>query len=169
MATKTKTTGTPANVTAQTPAGRLAEALGLVDAGKLGEARIQLEQILAAATGEENLGLARTVRCYLAAVARRENDLIPVEADQPEVQALLLINRSNPQGALECLGQVPVDSGRLFYLKSLAQAQLDLVAEAAESLVRAIQLDPDFMFQYRMEPDFDQVRHSAPFAALERA
>jgi hypothetical protein len=85
------------------------------------------------------------------------------------VQALLFINRKNPEGALEILARIPTESGRLCYLKALAQAQLEQGSEAAESLARAIQLEPDFLFQFRMEPDFDQVRHTAAFAALERA
>jgi len=31
-----------------------------------------------------------------------------------------------------------------------------------------VELDPDFLFQFHLEPDFENLRHTGPFAALNR-
>jgi len=144
MATKTKTSGTPAPAPVDAVEKLFSDGLAHLDGGRLVEAEAAFTKVQAEAIAQERLNLSR---------------------------AQLLLNKKNPAAALEALEpalKAFPDRGALHYLKAVAHAQQGQGQEAADALARAVELNGDLLFQFRLEPDFDSVRHSGPFAALLR-
>lgn len=170
MATKTKT-AEPTAPEALPVERSFTEALALLNAGKLDAAATAFTQVQAEAMTQERLNLARTARGYLAAIeARRHAEAAP-EAQAAEMSATLLLNQKNPQEALEALDKgikAMPERAALHYLKAVAHAQLGQIQESADALGKAAEFDADVIFQFRLEPDFDDIRHSGPFATLLR-
>jgi tetratricopeptide (TPR) repeat protein len=171
MASKTKTSEIPASAPDASVEKLFSEGLELLNAGKLEQAAAAFTQVQEAAIKAERLNLGRTVRGYLAAIQARLHEQGAGAKENAEFSIQLLLNQKNPQAALEALGkaiQAGPERVALHYLKAVAHAQLGQGQESAEALGRAAELDPDILFQFRLEPDFDGIRHSAPFAALLR-
>ena len=169
MATKTKTSETPAPASASPVEKVFAEGLELFNAGKLEEAAKAFEFVQAEGVAQERLSMVHTARGYLTAIQARfaaKKDQAPISA---ELTAQLLLNQQDPDGALaivvKALGTSP-DRAVLHYLNAVACAQLDQIQESADALAKAVALDPDVLFQFRLESDFDGLRQQAPFAAV---
>lgn len=148
---------------------QLEHAIALVESKKFGEAEAALKTLLAAATEHGILGLERTVRTYLA--------LIPPKAgghpanDTPDLEALVLINQGDSDGALGILDKAlktHSDKAKLHYLRGLVLARKANPEASAEALKKAFELDAEFIFVYGLETDFDPMRRQPAFAALER-
>jgi tetratricopeptide (TPR) repeat protein len=170
MATKAKSSGTSVITPAESLEGKLTEALVLLEKSNAAEARVLLVDVQAQALEAGHLSMARTARCYLAAMDARQAPEAR-EMGTAAARAILCLNRKETPDALALLDQaLAAEPGKAshHYLRAVALAQLEQPAEAAEALAKAIQLDPDLVFQFRMDNDFDAIRHSAPFAALER-
>jgi tetratricopeptide (TPR) repeat protein len=170
MATKTKTS--EPTVSGVLPVEKsFTEALELLNAGKLAAAATAFTQVQAEAMSQERLNLARTARGYLAAIEARLHAQDAPGAEVAEMSAQLLLNQKNPQAALEALDngiKALPERAALHYLKAVAYAQLGQVQESADALAKAAEFDADMLFQFRLEPDFDSIRHSGPFATLLR-
>ena len=172
MATKTKTSETSAPGTVTPVEQVFSEALGHLDAGDLDAAGQAFAQVQEEAGAQDRLTLVRASRCYLAAIAARR-EAQGVEAKPGAAMAIqLLLNQRDSEAALakaeEALAAHP-DEAALHYLKALACAQQGLGQESAEALARAVERDPNLIYQFRLEPDFDVLRHTGPFAALQRS
>jgi tetratricopeptide (TPR) repeat protein len=171
MATKTKTSGTPAAEPVQTVEKLFSEGLVHLDAGRLAEAAAAFTQVEADAMSQERLNLGRTARGYLSAIEARLREQGAPALETPELTVQLLLNKKNPAAALEALEKALAtfpERGNLHYLKAVAHAQLGQGQESADALAKAVELDADILFQFRLEPDFDSVRHLGPFTALLR-
>jgi predicted Zn-dependent protease len=89
----------------------------------------------------------------------------------PAMQATLLLNRKEGQAALDVLEPAlkkDAADPRLNFLKAAALVHLGKADLAAEALGKAIAADPSMQVLFRLEPDFDGVRHGSAFAAFER-
>ena len=174
MATKAKSSATPNSGPAKGQDdplnGKLAAALELFYGQKSKEAAAALNALLPEAQASANFGMLRTIRTTLAAIEARG---VKVE-DGPEVpamQATLLLNRKDGQAALDVLEPAlkkDAADPRLNFLKAAALVHLGKVEPAAEALGKAIAADPSMQVLFRLEPDFDGVRHGSAFAAFER-
>jgi predicted Zn-dependent protease len=168
MVTKTKTTasGTPAS--SMDLEARYTEALALVGRKDTAQAKAMLEALLEDATSQGHVSLARAARVYLANLASREEKKAEV-VPAPELAAQVHLNRGETDEALALLDKALAErprEARLFYLKATAHALKDQAPESAEALRQATALNPDYIHQYRLEKDFDRVRHLAPFVTL---
>jgi len=171
MATKTKTSGTPAPAPVDAVEKLFSDGLAHLDGGRLVEAEAAFTKVQAEAIAQERLNLSRAARGYLVAIQARLQERETPALETPELSAQLLLNKKNPAAALEALEpalKAFPDRGALHYLKAVAHAQQGQGQEAADALARAVELNGDLLFQFRLEPDFDSVRHSGPFAALLR-
>jgi tetratricopeptide (TPR) repeat protein len=171
MTTKTKTSETSAATPVPSVETLFSEGLALLDAGKLAEAAEAFTQVQAEAMNQERLNLGRTARGYLTAIQSRLQATEVPAAETAEMSAQMLLNQKNPAAALDTLDQaIGAAPARvtLLYLKAVAHAQLGQAQESADALAKAVEVDADILFQFRLEPDFDSLRHSAPFAALLR-
>ena len=165
MATKTKTSEVSVAPVEKT----FAEGLEHFNAGRFEEAGRAFTAVLAEAVALERLSLVHTVRGYLTAIqARSEAKQIQAEVT-PELAAQLLLNNQDAAGALELVEKALLaqpDRAVLHYLNAVACAQLGQVEASAAALAKAVELDADVLFQFRLESDFDGLRHQAPFAVL---
>jgi predicted Zn-dependent protease len=171
MAINTKTSETVPARTDASVADKLSEGIGLLAAGRLEEAAVVLKDVQDAAAKQGLLGLVRTARSHLAAVQARVLERGEGSRPSLEMNIQLLLNRKEAAAALESLaGALAKDAGRasLHYLKAVAHAQLGQGPESAEALGRALELDPDLIYQFRLEPDFDAVRGASAFVALHK-
>jgi len=171
MTTKTKTSEPSASGSVPQAEKLFSEALELLGAGNLSAASAAFTQAEAEAMSQERLNLGRTCRGYLAAIERRLHAQDEPAPENTEFSVQLLLNQKNPAGALELLDsaiQALPERGQLHYLKAMACAQLGQALESADALAKAVEFDVDLLFQFRLEPDFDGVRHSGPFASLLR-
>lgn len=171
MATKTKTSETSASAPVPSVEKAFSEGLEHLNAGKLVEAATAFKFVQAQAMEQERLGLGRSAFSYLAAIQARLQEQGEPAQGTPELSAQLLLNKLNPGAALEildrALGALP-ERATLLYLKALAHAQLEQAQESADALGKAVETDADFLYQFRLEPDFDKIRHTGPFAVLYR-
>lgn len=166
MATKAKTSGTPSSAPVQGPEAALAEALKLFHDGKADAAKASFEALLDQAREQGHLGCERTAQIHLKAL---ESRIGKAKAVSPEaaLDAQILLNRHEAEAALPILDAALAKSGdraQLHFLKAIALAQLDQAEGAAASLSQAVELDGGFLHLFHLEPDFDGVRQSAPFA-----
>jgi tetratricopeptide (TPR) repeat protein len=171
MATKTKTSETPAPVPSPSVEATFSEGLEQLNAGHLEAAAAAFTAVKEQAAAQELLNLGRTARGYLAAIQARIQEQGEASRETPELSAQVLLNRRDPEAALATLDKALAaapERASLHYLKALAHAQLDQAQEAADALAKAVKGDADFLFQFRLEPDFDSIRHSGPFASLLR-
>jgi len=171
MATKTKTSETPAPVPSPSLEATFSEGLEQLNAGQLEAAASTFTAVQEQAAALGNLNLGRAVRGYLAAIRARILERGEASKQTPELSAQVLLNQRDPEAALAGLDKAIAatpERASLHYLKALAHAQLDQAQESADALAAAVKGDADFLFQFRLEPDFDSLRHSAPFAALLR-
>jgi tetratricopeptide (TPR) repeat protein len=171
MATKTKTSETPAPVPSPSVEATFSEGLEQLNAGNLEAAAESFKAVREQAAAAELLNLGRAARGYLAAIEARLQERGEASRETPELAAQVLLNQRESAAALagldKALANAP-ERAPLHYLKALAHAQLDQAQEAADALAKAVKGDADFLYQFRLEPDFDGIRHSAPIAALLR-
>ena len=169
MPTKTKNPETPAQVPASPVAKVFSEGLEFLNAGKLVEAAKAFEFVQAESAKSEQLNLGRTARGYLVAIQTRLDAKKTPAPASSEMTAQILLNHQDPTAALEIIEKALAaepDRASLHYLSALANAQMEQVQASADALTKAINLDPDFLFQFRLESDFDGLRQQAPFAQL---
>lgn len=171
MATKPKSSEGQAAVKDVPLETLLAKALEPFTAGKLKEAQTAFEALREEAARTDTIRMVRVATDYLRAISER------LEADTAsapvpvEMAAQLELNRHAYDAALaqaEAGLKANPEHAGLHYLKAVALAQMDQPQPAADALAQATTLDPALIYQYRLEPDFDGVRHSAPFAAFNR-
>ncbi|WP_306600782.1 hypothetical protein [Geothrix sp. 21YS21S-2] len=171
MATKPKTSESQAPVKDASLDVLLAKALEQFNAGSLKEASAAFGTLLEEAIKREELRLGRTAQGYLKAIQARLENLDASLPQTAELSVQVELNRREPEAALtlveEGLKAHPGHAG-LHYLKALALAQLDQAQPAADALTQATTLEPGLIYQFRLEADFDGLRHSAPFAAFNR-
>lgn len=148
---------------------QLEKAIALIEHKKYTEAEPALQALLAEATKHGILGLERTVRTYLGVIplkaAKKASD------DTPELDAQVLINRGDIDGALVILDKAlkaHPGQAKLHYLRGLVLARKANPEGSAEALKKAFELDSEFVFVYGLESDFDAMRRQPAFAALER-
>ncbi len=173
MATKAKSTAAPKPAPAAAPpsphAATLAKAVKLVDSGKHAEAVPMLEALAQEAQVSGDWAVKRRAQVYLALAQGRLHPAKAAAADpMTEVQALL--NRRETETAqkmVEKLLKEQPGKGLLHYLKALALAQAEQAEGAAESLRKALELDPDLVYLWHMEPDFAAMRKSPLFGFTE--
>ena len=167
MATKTKT-----SEVSMTPVEKtFSEALELFNAGNIEASAAALALVVTEATAQERLNLVHSARAYLAAIQTRRDAKLSAAPETAELTAQLLLNEQEPAQALELLEKALAadpDRAVLHYLNAVACAQLDQVQASADALAKAVALDPDVLFQFRLESDFDGLRQQAPFAVLLR-
>ena len=171
MATKTKTIETSASAPVASVEKLFSEGLEHMNAGRLVEAGAAFTQVQAEAMNQERLNLGRTARGYLTAIQARLNEQGEAGKETAEMTIQMLLNKRTPEAALEALEKAlkaAPERAILNYLKALAHAQLGQAQESADALGKAAEFDADMLFQFRLEPDFDAIRHSGPFAALLR-
>lgn len=171
MASKPKTTETSAAALAPSVEKHYSEGLELLNAGKLVEAAAAFTLVQTEAINQDRLNLGRAARSYLTAIQARLQEQGTPHTATAEFTAQLQLNQRNPQVALETLEpaiKAAPDRAALHYLKAVAHAQLTQNQESADALGRAVELDADLLFQFRLEPDFDGIRHTGPFATLLR-
>ncbi len=171
MATKPKTSESQAPLKDASLDGLLAKALEQFNAGALKEASAAFGTLMEEALKREELRLSRTAQGYLKAIQSRLENLDASLPQTAELAVQVELNRHEPEAALaqveEALKAHAGHAG-LHYLKALALAQLDQAQPAADALSQATELDPGLIYQFRLEADFDGVRHSAPFAVFNR-
>ncbi len=169
---KAKSSGTAAApILPKAVDSQLSKALALVEAKKYAEATELFQALVGPAKEAGSLTLERTVRNYLA-LCERKTAKAPKGAARPEGDAQWLLNRGDSQGALTLLDKAIAaepTNGILQFLKASAFAQMGDAEAAAEALNRSLLLDGDLLHLYRLETDFDGVRNTAPFAAIERS
>lgn len=166
MATKSKSTAT--STLPKALGDKLSKAISLVEAKKHGEAEVMLQELAKEAAEGRHLGLERTARTYLIVCAAAK----PVKgpAPSPEMQAQLHLNRRESKEAIEILDKAlkaHSDWAQLHYLKAIAFAQLGDVASTAAALGKAVELNNDTRFVYRLESDFDAFRREPAFVTFE--
>ena len=148
---------------------QLEKAIALVESKKFEEAEPALKALLTAATEHGLLGLERTVKTYQSLVPKKASKNAAAEA--PELEALLLINQGDSDGALAILDKAlkaHAEQAKLHYLRGLVLARKANPEASAEALKKAFELDSEFVFVYGLETDFDPMRRQPAFAALER-
>jgi hypothetical protein len=171
MATKTKTSEPPAPKPVPSVERTFAEGLGHLNAGNLAAATKAFTLVEGEAAAQERLNLARTARSYLAAIQARLQEQGTASKAPLEMEVQLMLNRRGAEAALARLEpalKAAPQRAPLHYLKAVAHAQLGQGPESAESLSRAVALDADLLYQFRLEPDFDALRQSGTFASLLR-
>jgi len=171
MATKPKTSESNAPVKDASLEVMFSKALEQFNAGKLKEASAAFEALQEEAVKREEIRLGRTAQGYLKAIQTRLESLVAEAPQAPEMSVQVELNHGNPEAALalveEGLKALPEHAG-LHYLKALALAQLDQAQPSADALVKATTLEPGLIYQFRLDTDFDGVRHGAPFAVFNR-
>lgn len=150
---------------------QLTKALGLVGSKHYAEAMELFKALVAPAKEAGNIPLQRTLHNYLVVCEHKTAKAHKVAAS-PEGDAQWLLNKHDSTGALALLEKstkADPTSGILQFLKATAHAQLGDAEAAAEALNCALSLNSDLIHLYRLETDFDAVRNTGPFAAIERS
>lgn len=171
MAKAKAPTATPTPILPKALDSQLTKALGLVGSKHYAEALEIFKALVAPAKESGNIALQRTVHNYLV-VCEHKTSKAPKGAASPEGDAQWLLNRKDSAGALALLEKsikAAPTSGILHFLKATAHAQLGEAEASAEALNRSMLLNGDLLHLYRLETDFDAVRNTAPFAAIERS
>jgi len=169
MVTKTKTLETSVSVLDPSVEQALLEGLAKLNAGELSAAAVAFESIQSRSVSKENLGLSHAAQYYLAAIKSRLEDRSDPCRETVEMSAQLLINRRDSVSALEVIDEAIKESPQravLYYLKATAHAQLEQEQESVNALIKAIDIDHDFIFRFKLESDFDNVRNADAFSVL---
>lgn len=171
MATKPKTTESQAPAKDASLEAMFAKALGQFNEGKLKEALASFEALKEESVRRDEFHMGRAIEGYLRAIRARVEAQEAGAAPSVELAVQLKLNRRDAEGALADLEpalKASPDRAALHYLKAVALAQLDQAQPAADALTQASGIDPAVLFQFRLEGDFDGVRHSAPFQTFNR-
>jgi len=171
MAKAKTTTATPTPILPKALDSQLTKALGLVGSKHYAEALEIFKALVGPAKEAGNITLQRTLHNYLV-VCEHKTAKAPKGAASPEGEVQWLLNKKDSTSALALLEKsikAAPTSGILQFLKSTAHAQLGDAEASAEALTRSLLLNSDLIHLYRLETDFDDVRNTAPFAAIERS
>ena len=171
MATKPKTTESTASAQGAGLDTMFVKALEQFNGGQLKEAAAAFAALQAEAGKLEDIRLGRSAQSYLKAIQTRLDLQESPAAEAPELAAQLALNRHDPDAALarvEAALQAGPEQAGLLYLKAVALAQLEQVQPSADALVKATGLEPGLIYQFRLEADFDGVRHAAAFQVFNR-
>lgn len=147
---------------------QLAKAISLAEAKKFTEAAPALETLAKEAKERGLLGLERTVRTYQALLPAKTK----AKAESaPEMEAQLLLNHGDLDGALAMVDKAlkgDAANANLHYLRATVLARKEQAEPSAESMRKAMELNPDYIFIYRLEPDFEAIRRQPAYVPLER-
>jgi tetratricopeptide (TPR) repeat protein len=173
MATKAKSTAAPKPAPAAAPPPQLASqftmAVKLVDEGRHAEAVPLLEALALAAQASGDWAVKRRAQVYLS-LAQSHLKPAEVAGEDPMTEVQSLLNHRDHAGAQKLLDKLIKSQpgrGLLHYLRAVALAQEERAEGAAEALKKALELDPDLIFLWHMEPDFAAMRKSSLFAFTE--
>lgn len=170
MATKPKTVAGKSSLPKELEAA-MHKALAALEAGKPEEAAAAFDALVAQSAAAGNVALERVARGYAAAAHARDKKAAKPHAD-PLMELSVLLNDGESETALERAEKAAKSHGEvaaLHYLKATAMAQMGRYEEAADSLRKAMSINPDYGWTFRLEPDFARARASSYFAAFERA
>jgi tetratricopeptide (TPR) repeat protein len=147
----------------------LAKGMELVDTGKHAEAVSVLEPLVREAQASGDWAMKRRAQVYLTLA---KEHLSPAKAGgtDPMTEVQVLLNRRSHQEALTRLDKLAKDRptlGLIHYLRAVAFAQAEQAEAAAEAMKKALELDPDLLYLWHMEPDFAAMRKSPLFAFTE--
>ena len=175
MVTKAKSEAAPKSTPPpvrplQSPlADALAKAVKLVDSGKAPEAAAALTTLMHDAQTAGDWSMKRRAQIYLALADAKIHPAKVVAVD-PVTEMQACLNRRETDAAIKlsekALKSHP-NTGSLYYLRAIAFAQAENADACAENLKKACELDPDFVFQWYMEPDFNPLRKSPLFSFTE--
>jgi tetratricopeptide (TPR) repeat protein len=169
MVTKTKALETFVSALDPSVEQAFLEGLAKLNAGELHAAVSAFEHVQSRTVNQDNLSLSYTTQSYLTALQDRLKDGAAPCHETLEMSVQLLLNRRSSVAALEVLDKAINESSHravLHYLKAIAHAQLEQDQESADALIKAVALDGDFIFRFRLEPDFDNVRNADAFLTL---
>lgn len=172
MSTKPKTTESQAQTRDAALEATFNKALGLFQEGKLTESLALFDGLHEEANEQQNYRLGRSVEGYQKAIQARIEAQEAGTVPSVELAVQLKLNSHDAEGALAALEpalQAHPDHANLHYLKALALAQMDQAQPSADALAQASTLDPSILYQFRLEEDFDGLRHTTPFQAFNRA
>lgn len=169
MATKPKTAPAPTLTAPANLVSDFAKAVKLVDGGKHADAAKTLAALVEEAEAVGAFALKRRAQVYLAVAQRHASPAKAAELSAvTEIQACL--NRREAEGAIQLAEKAikaTPSKGVLHYLRAVAFAQGDNAEGAADSLRKATELEPDLVYLWHMERDFDGVRKSPLFGFTE--
>ena len=169
MATKPKTTGGKSNLPKELEAA-MHKALTALEGGKADEAAKCFDEIVEKSAAAGNIAIERVARGYASAAHAREKKAAKLTPD-PLMELSLLLNEGESEAALEKAEKVTKTHGEhaaLHYLKATAMAQMGRYEESADALRKAMGINPDYGWLFRLEPDFARARASSHFVGFER-
>ena len=169
MATKPKTTAAKSNLPKDLEAA-MHKGLAALEAGKAEEAAAGFDELVEKAAAGGSVGLERVARGYAAAAHARVKKTSKGHAD-PLMELSQLLNEGESEAALEKAEKATkahADQAAMHYLKATAMAQMGRYEESAEALRKAISINPDYGWTFRLEPDFSRARASSHFVGFER-
>lgn len=169
MATKSKTSGGKSTLPKDLESA-MQKALTALEAGHSAAAATAFEELAAKASDAGQVAVERVARGYAGAARAKSAKAVAVKED-PLTQLSRLLNEGESEEALqeaEKATKANDKSAALQYLKASAMAQMGRYEESAEALRKAMALNPDFAWTFRLEPDFARARASSWFAAFER-
>lgn len=167
MVTKAKAkTESNAKTAAPHPlAEEFGKAVKQFEAGKHADAAKAFEGLIAKAQETGQWHLKRSAQGYLA-ICHRHTQAPKEPKRAPEVEAQMLLNAKDAEAALKVVDKAlkaHPEMAKLHYLRAVALAQLDQEDPCAASLKTALELDSDLTYQFRMEPDFEDMRDHPAF------
>ncbi len=169
MATKPKTTGAKSNLPKDLEAA-MHKALAALEAGKADEAGKFFDELVEKSAASGNIAVERVARGYASAAHARDRKTVRLAPD-PLMELSLLLNEGESEAALEKAEKATKTHGEhasLHYLKATAMAQMGRYEESAEALRKAMSINPDYGWTFRLEPDFARARASSHFVGFER-
>ncbi len=169
MATKPKTTGAKSNLPKDLEAA-MHKALAALEAGKADEAAKAFDELVEKSAASGSIAVERVARGYASAAHARDRKTARLAPD-PLMELSLLLNEGESEAALEKAEKATKTHGEhasLHYLKATAMAQMGRYEESAEALRKAMSINPDYGWTFRLEPDFARARASSHFVGFER-
>jgi tetratricopeptide (TPR) repeat protein len=146
-------------------------ALAALEGGKTEEAAKSFDELVEKAGAAGNIAFERVARGYAAAAHVREKKAAKLAPD-PLMELSILLNKGESEEALEKAEKATKAHGEiaaLHYLKATAMAQMARYEESAEALRKAMSINPDYSWTWRIESDFSRARSSPYFATFDRA
>jgi len=139
------------------------EALEAVHAGKWKDAAGRLERVIEETDQPE---IAARARQYLA-VCRAQMETPPADdGDDPFLQAVVLKNQGDLEGALAIVGGGSGNDDRFLYLAASIHALRKEGAAAEKALLRAVEINPKNRVYAFHDPDFSHLREHEEYAHL---
>jgi len=139
------------------------EALGAVHAGKWKDAASRLERVIEKTDQPE---IAARARQYLA-VCRAQMETPPADdGDDPFLQAVVLKNQGDLEGALAIVGDGSDKDDRFLYLAASIHALRKEGTAAEKALLRAVEINPKNRVYAFHDPDFSHLRELEEYAHL---